>query len=254
MNKKNVLALGLGILILGGGTAVGAKVLHPDTKPEIIEQKAEQSTEHTGDIINQGTILNIEGNKVSVLGGDIIEDYEVDKKNLGEFYLNQEVAVYGSEGNYSIKSVTTDYSYEFTTMGEPILSLKGEVTEFKKGEEYENTIKVESQGEVITVQYYGEGSFTKGQNVLIKYMERDNVKVAYTIYDVDKMVTVTVEELTRSEKGEMIIRTTDGDSHVVLSSTSVGVNLGDISQGDQLIISTDNEGRLVYITEETQDK
>lgn len=190
-----------------------------------------------------GEVIEITGNAVHILSGDIAEIYNVDKEQLQTVYLGQTVKLYSQDGVLIIEPyIIEDFSIRHTNMGQTINEISGTVISIDS-KDNENFITINSEDQEMVVNYYGDIlpqidtfyefesiSFVPGEMMLSNF------------YNPESIITITVTALNRSDNGELMFLGTDkdgGEYHIGTSSSTVNFNLSELSVGDVLDVYAD---------------
>jgi hypothetical protein len=244
MNKRNML-IGLltGALFITGCGANDNQMI----KVKNTSTTGEGSTTATTtkqDYITIGEIIEIKDSIITILTGDIAQDYKVSKESVQLLYLGETVSVTEeADGNYSIQSyLIDDFSVRFTGMGLRIETLMGKVTKIETLDG-ESTITVVINEEEKTLTYYGETLpvvDTTYELELTAFTPTDNTLLNF--YNPESIIQVTITSLSRAENGELTFLATDkdgGEYSVGTSSKTLNFNLSELAIGDVLDIYAD---------------
>ncbi|MBI9014737.1 MAG: hypothetical protein JEZ08_21040 [Clostridiales bacterium] len=190
-----------------------------------------------------GEVIEITGNEVHILSGDIVEIFDIDKEQLKTVYLGQTVKLFSKEGLLILEPyIIEDFSIRHTNMGQTINEFNGTVISIES-KDNENFITIESDDQEMVVNYYGDIlpqidtfyefesiSFVPGEMMLSNF------------YNPESIITVTVTALDRADNGELMLLGTDkdgGEYHIGTSSPTVNFNLSELSVGDVLNVYAD---------------
>ena len=190
-----------------------------------------------------GEIIEITGNEVHILSGDIAEIFNVDKEQLQTVYLGQTVKLYSQDDLLIIEPyIIEDFTIRHTNMGQTINEFKGTVISIDSIDN-ENLITINSDDQEMVVNYNGEIlpqidtfyefesiSFVPGEMMLSNF------------YNPESIITITVTTLNRADNGELMFLGTDkdgGEYHIGTSSSTVNFNLSELTVGDVLNVYAD---------------
>ena len=184
-----------------------------------------------------GEVLEIESGKVHLLTGDIVQIYEVTQDSLDQVYLNERVGILKKDDDtYEVVPyMVEDFSTRFTSMGLKILTLSGEILNIQTQDDYA-TVTIKTEEETFESDYYGTLSFEEGSQVLIDLVDQGENKFISEIYNTDKTLEITVDEISRSDEGLMILLASAGDMIYTLSMNheTRNFNLSELRPGDTL--------------------
>lgn len=209
------------------------------------------STENTGEIIECGTglvdgseipefdiigeVIEIDGNKVHILFGDIVEVFAVN--NATEVYLGETVQVLGDKGNQSLKPfLIENFGMKHTNMGHIIEVTKGSVVSVK---EDAITLKT-NQGEIVfeTFEMADVGIGTEVEVEYVLFNGPEGEKSVLKVLPLDFNMTMTVESIERTESGLLIfkgIEESGMESFVdIAPGTNDNFNLSELKIGDKV--------------------
>jgi len=190
-----------------------------------------------------GDIIQINGNEVHILSGDLAEIFNVDKEMLQTVYLGQKVKLFSKDGTLVIEPyIIEDFSIRHTSMGQTINEFNGTVTSIDS-KDNENLITINSDDQEMIVNYYGDnlpkiGTFYEFESVSFVPGEQ----ILSNFYNPESIITVTVTDLNRADNGELMFLGTDEDGgqyHIGTSSSTVNFNLSELSVGDVLNVYAD---------------
>lgn len=184
-----------------------------------------------------GEVLEIESGKVHLLTGDIVQIYDVTQDSLDQVYLNETVGILKTEDDtYEVVPyIIEDFSTRFTSMGLKILTVPGKIITIQAQEDYA-TVTVQTDQETFESDYYGPLSFEEGSQVLIDLVDQGENKFISEIYNTDKTLEITVDEISRSDEGLMTLLASDTDMKYSLSMNheTRNFNLSELKPGDIL--------------------
>lgn len=184
-----------------------------------------------------GEVLQIESGKVHLLTGDIVQIYEVTQDSLDQVYLNETVGILKTEDDaYEVVPyMVEDFSVRFTNMGLKIETFPGKILKIQDQEDY-TVVTVEAEDETFTSDYYGPVSFEEGSQVLMDLVDQGENKFISEIYNTDKTLEITVDEISRSDEGLMTVLASSDDMKYSLSMNheTRNFNLSELEPGDTL--------------------
>lgn len=236
MNKK-ILTLGLiaamMIGIVGCGSTDQPKSSTDDQKKVVTDQKDLDVDNQMDKYDIIGRLSKIEGNKVDILMGDIMERVEV--KNADQFYLGQTVGVKDGEME-EIKEETFDVRY--TTMGEMIRSQQGQVKKIRGDKLTLTTDKGDMDFNILT-----DEKPEVGDSVTVEYKISGKNKDVIALYNEKQMLNLKVNEVKRTDNGHMVLATVDDKKMeyevVITLGTVVNFNLSEVKKGDDIKVYYD---------------
>jgi len=184
-----------------------------------------------------GEIMEIDGDNVHLLFGDIVEVFKV--KNASDYYLGETVKLLGEEGNQSLEAfMIKNFEIKHTSMGNMIEKAKGTV----KSLEANSIVIVTEEGDE-TFETYGEIMVQLGDKVEVEYVYyggRDSGKSVLRILPLASNMIMTVQSIERTDSGLMIIKGIEDsgmESYVDISiGTNDNFNFSDLKVGDRVHI------------------
>lgn len=213
---------------------------NPDDQDTDSDKDNEDGQQPTDKYATVGEIIEFKENAVTVLTGDIAQDFAVDADNAKEFYIGETVGVKKeSEEKYLLERYAdADPTARFTTEGNPILTANG-------------TVKEVAEGKLVITTENGELSLKAGDDVTVKADAKVIVdytqtapdseeKILLAVYDEASKISLTVKSIERTEAGYMKITTAD-DKDVekivfTVAGTVVNCNRTDLSEGDTITV------------------
>ncbi|WDV46397.1 hypothetical protein PV797_01570 [Clostridiaceae bacterium M8S5] len=222
----------IGIATIIGGSLVGYGVTNAQNNQnnqvrtcQVFEGNVEAIYKPTGEI------RKIQGNKVYLLNGDIVEAFEV--SNADDFKKGQWVRIIdGKLEKLEEKCISS----RFTTMGESIKVATGKIKSSTK----EQVTIVTDKGEQ-TFTYFTEEPLKVGRNVIVDYVARDGKKVVIKISE-DYFVNKNLEGEIIKIKGNKV----DLLSGDIIKTYEVS-NAGDFKEGQNVEIK---DGKLEEISKD----
>lgn len=201
------------------------------------DNDTEQPTDENATV---GEIIEFKENAVTVLTGDIAEDFEIDAENAKEFYIGEIVVVKKvSEDKYQLeRHADTDPTVRFTTEGNPIITVNG-------------TVKEAAEGKLVITTENGDLTFDAGEKVevaadakvIVDYTELQpdsEEKILLAVYDEASKMSLTIKSIERTEAGYMqITAVNDKDlEHIVytVAGTVLNCKHADFAQGDTITV------------------
>ncbi len=180
-----------------------------------------------------GEIVQIEGDQVDVVSGDIVERYTVENTDKA-LYLGQWVSVeQKGEKAVVVPYLEKDYSVKFTSMGDKMLPFKGVVKEVKA-----ESFVVGSGDEIVEISTSPELKIKVGSEVSGWYANFDETAQLIELYDEANKLEASVEKIDRSEEGELILTVKAGDKTYTCytKNASIERNISEIAEGDVLTV------------------
>ena len=182
-----------------------------------------------------GEVLEIDGNKVHILFGDIVEIFEV--TNASEVYLGETVQVVGEKGKQSLKPFLIEsFTIKHTNMGHIIEIASGWVVGQNKDT---LTIKTD-QGEMV-FETFDEVQVGADSPVQIEYVHfngPEGEKTLLKVLPLDLTMTMTVEGIERTDKGLLVFKGIEDngmESFVdIKPGTNDNFNLSELKIGDRV--------------------
>lgn len=155
-----------------------------------------------------GEIMAFTEDGVSILTGDIMQDFAIDAEQAKTFYLGETVGVKKMEdGTYALERLKGDPEARYTTEGQMIITVSG-------------TVKSVDGGKFVVTTENGELSFDAGDavelekdaKVIIDYFEFEpnaEEKILYGYYDEASKMVLTVKNIGRTQDGKMMLGAED---------------------------------------------
>lgn len=155
-----------------------------------------------------GEIMEFTEEGVSILTGDIMEDFAIDAEQAKTFYLGETVGVKKMEdGTYTLERIKVDPEARYTTEGLMIMTVSG-------------TVKSVDGSKFVVTSEEGDLSFDNGDavelekdaKIIVDYFELDpsaEEKVLYAYYDEASKMSLTVKEISRTQDGQMMLSAED---------------------------------------------
>lgn len=187
-----------------------------------------------------GEIIEFKENTVTVLTGDIAEDFEVDTENAKEFYIGETVGIKkASESKYQLERYEdTDHAMRFTTEGYPIITVSGTVKEAAEGK-----LVVTTENGDITLDAGKDVALEAGAEVIVDYTEfqpDSEEKIFLAVYDEASKMSLTIKSIERTEAGYMQITTVDDKDleNIVYTVDGTVLNCShtDFAEGDTITV------------------
>ncbi len=207
----------------------------PNCEPiDAVETTDENNMEDDYDIV--GDIIEIDGNSVHILFGDIVEIFEV--TNAGDFYLGETVKIVGKKGSQSLEPFTqTNFEIRHTNMGHLIETVKGTITSVNdKGFVLEtDSGKVEFETFESSTEAYTLG---KGMEVEVDYIMfngPNTEKTLLQVYPTETEMKLTVQSIDKSGAGLMMINAIEDngmESIIDIQGTNYNFNMSELKKGD----------------------
>lgn len=231
---KKFMLIALTPLLLFSGCSVKATPLPTPTNVDQPLTQPEPEFNITGEI------MSFDEENVHIRSGDIITPYKIDKDQRSQFYIGQSVTLLEkSDGTYELQVTEVNPNdTKFTTMGEKIETFTGTVESFK-----DNLLTVKSEEMTLTFEVNEEKTFEAGRTVEISYISSAESPYVYlSAIHLDNKVDLTVETLTRTEEGFLLLNLVDetnGAYVMSLSGQKALFNLSELKIGDTLTVYHD---------------
>jgi hypothetical protein len=188
-----------------------------------------------GGTITIGEIMQIDGEYVHIIGGDLVQVYEYNPENMEAFFLGQTVElIKGEEDNYLKTYAKDDYSISHTNMGHIINQVSGTLKTLG-----EDSIKIESEGKDIEILSYSPVNYEIGTDVTAYTATFDVTPSIIMIISEESKLELTVAELSRSENGGLDLLLKDeneGEYRMNLSYVSCEFDISKVVVGDVLTV------------------
>lgn len=219
---------------------ISTRSLPPQTGAYVVYKTAPVTVETVGEIIS------FADGKVTVRTGDVLEDYTVSNEVLKHYYVGQTVQVIKKNGEFNLNPMERqDFSQKFTTMGEPILTIHGEVTAID-----EDTFTVKTDDLTVEFPINDKIMLEKGQMVSVDYVQNIDALTVYNVFKDQNDLTLTVKNIRRDDDGRMVLETVnekDVTYFVTIGEqTQINLNLNRIQVGDTVIANTPDVMLTIY--------
>lgn len=210
---------------------------NPDDQTNEDNDSGEEPTDEYSTV---GEIIGFKENAVTILTGDITEDFEIDAENAKEFYIGETVGIKEiSEGKYQLERYEdTDHDMRFTTEGYPIISVSGTVKEAAEGK-----LVITTDNGNLTFEIGEDTELSEGANVIVDYFEfqpDSEEKILLAVYDEASKMSLTIKSIERTEAGYMQITTANDKDleHIVytVDGTVLNCSHADFSEGDTITV------------------
>lgn len=180
-----------------------------------------------------GKIIKFENDKVHILSGDIVEIYPISKENSKKLYLGETVTLSLNGDTYNIETyIIEDFLTRFTTMGDKIESITGEVII-----SVIDSITIKSKTKEFTFPT-NEAIFAEvGNIVTVDYFQLGENKHILEIYNETHKFTATVISIKRGDDGSFIVSFGEESevTHIgTLNSSLINFNMSELKTGDKL--------------------
>lgn len=185
-----------------------------------------------------GRILGIDGNKLSVLSGDIMVDVEVDSMEAKKFYLNQWVIAYDT-GRQTVITPhhQIDYQHRHANMGQPIYDVTGVITSID-----DKSLTIDTGQRKVVSSYNGE-DVKIGDKVMLTYIDMGDYQVTAALLKQKNRYHLMITGLKRMASGELVLSTeTDKGTpyEVILAKGSIiKCDMTDLLPNTKIVIYTD---------------
>lgn len=213
----------------------GLTPVDPEETPDFYTTSLEPYEE--GQTIIIGELMQIEGNLIHIISGDIVQVFKADEDTLKNFFIGETVELIKSGKGFEMNSyLREDFDLNFTSMGNPLISVEGTVTEVMGNDFTFET----AQGEVLQVSGADFLMISKGESLTLEYVAfHTNENFATQVLRPQELYELKVLEINRLDSGLMqLSATTDLDSEEVSyivtldMSTTLRLNLSEIQVGD----------------------
>lgn len=184
-----------------------------------------------------GEIMAFTEEGVSILTGDIMQNFAVNAEQAKTFYLGETVGVKKMEdGTYALERLESDPEARYTTEGQMIITING-------------TVKSVDGGKFVVTTENGDLSFDAGETVelekdakvIVDYFEFEpdaEEKILYGYYDEASKMALTVKDISRTDDGQMMVAAEDenGGKFEVYVGADIVVNFdrSELKADDQI--------------------
>ncbi|MCH4890007.1 hypothetical protein EZV73_20680 [Acidaminobacter sp. JC074] len=188
-----------------------------------------------------GQVVEIDGDDVHVMSGDVIEIFTIGKDKLSNIHLGEAVKLFMKYDALNIEAyLLEDFSRPLTGWGAEISNATGKVVKHNKDE---NTLVVSIKGIKKTFSYYGDmmpqDDMTYDMDI---YTMSKSIDPVVELYDPNSIINITIDTLNRADNGELMISGKDADGGEYVFGTSrpnKNFNLSQLKQGDVLAVYVD---------------
>jgi len=152
-----------------------------------------------------GNIIEFDGDKVSILSGDIAAEYEIGEESLRDYYIGEKVKILklGWKKYKIIKDEKFYYEDKITNFGEEILKVSGEVI----GKNDKEVVLLAGKKKI---RFANSEIFSVkvGSNYIIKYIKGSEENKILSIIDKESELCLSVKDIVReNDTGIMRIET-----------------------------------------------
>lgn len=189
-----------------------------------------------------GNIIEFDGDKVSILSGDIAADYEIGEESLRDYYIGEKVKILksGWKKYKIIKDEKFYYEDKTTNFGEEILKVSGEVIEKNDKE-----IILSSGNKKIRFANSEIFTVAVGSSYIIKYIKGSEENKILSIIDKESEMCLSVKDIVREDDtGIMRIETVNGLKErydvCIVYGTILEVDPYDIKINDDIFVYPKN--------------
>lgn len=235
------LTLGLSVIMITGCSqstdAVGA---NDDTQSSSPVSAVEDDTPAPAyDVV--GEVIEIDGQDVHILTGDIVDIYTVEGSD--DIYLGESVQILNQDGVQVVKPfIIENFDVKHTNMGQTIEKVSGTIETVK-----EDSFTLKTGNDKLTFEYYGDKAgvregMTTDVEFIRQYGSMEN-HLALQAYDLESAMEMTVDSLSRSERGMLIAKCTDADgmdSYVnIIPGSNDNFNISKLEVQDKIQVIPD---------------
>ena len=190
-----------------------------------------------------GEVIEIDGNDVHVLSGDIVEIFTIGKEHLESIHLGETVKLFMKNDTINIEPyIIEDFSVRMTGWGMMVTNYVGEIIEVND-DEHNTQLTVNIDGEKVTMNYYGDVIPQVGMTYEIDAYGYDPSQATHAeLFDLNTIVKITIEELNRSDNGELMISGIDAEGGKYVIGTSnpyKNFNISELKEGDVIAVYAD---------------
>lgn len=191
-----------------------------------------------------GIVIEMKGNEVHILQGDMIEIFNIDSTLLVEIYLGQTVKLYNKENTLFIEPyIIDDMSVTHTNMGIIVTTIEGLVTKVTPNEDG-HAVHIETSEGVSTYILYGDNIPEENKLYEFDTMSYDGKEVSIiSFYDPESIIEITITSLSRADNGELMFNgndESDGEYTIGTSRPLKNFNLSELEVGDVLEVYADD--------------
>lgn len=206
----------------------------PAIRIDLVDASGESTLAH--EVI--GEIVEIKGNEVHILSGDMVEIFYVNEDKLKDFFLGETVKLYDDQGDLRIQSyLVEDFSIRHNGMGALITETLGKVTKIRESAEGA-LLTLEIDGESKDYNFYGDNIPKLEATYEFELVSYSPEEVTiFTYYDPESVIKMTIKGMTRADNGELILETEDLDGGLYNIGTSTPLknfNLSELKAGDMI--------------------
>lgn len=207
------------------------------------DNKDTDDDKDTDEAVTIGKIIAFKEGSVTVLTGDIAEDFAVDDQKAKAFYLGETVSVKesGSDTYVLERFKDAEPQMRFTTEGYRIVTVNGTLKEVDV-----TKIVVTTDDGDLEFDTYDPVEMEKGTAVAVDYTEYEpdaDEKVFLDIRDLGFKLTLTIERTERADNGMLVLSTKDADGMeyevYVLGETELNVPRTDLKAGGEITVYPD---------------
>lgn len=219
---------------------ISTRSLPPQTGAYVVYKTAPVTVETVGEIVG------FADGQVTVLSGDVLENYAVSNEVLKHYYIGQTVQVAKKDGKLNLKPIERqDFSQKFTSMGEPIWTVSGEVTAVD-----EDIFSVKTEDSSVAFPLDEKTMVEEGQTVTVDYVKMNDELTVCNVFKDQNDLSLTVKEVGRDNDGRMVLETVNerGVTYIVTigNQTQINLNLNRVKIGDTVIANTPDVMLAIY--------
>ncbi len=235
------LTLSLSVIMLTGCTQSADPIKNNDDSQSTSPVSAVEDNTPAPDYDIVGEVIEIDGQDVHILTGDIVDIYTV--TSTQDIYLGERVQIINQDGRQVVKPfIVENFDVKHTSMGQTIEKITGKIEKVS-----ETSFDLRTDSDLIRFEYYGETSeIHEGMTTDVEFIRQygDMEKnLAIHAYNLESAMTLTVDDLSRSEDGLLIAKCSDAEgmaSYVkILPGTNDNFNISKLEISDKIQVIPD---------------
>ena len=235
------LTLTLSVIIITGSTqnTDNVKTIDESDTGSPVSAVEDETQAPTYDLV--GEVIEIDGRDVHILTGDIVDIYTVN--NTDDIHLGERVQIISHDGVQTVKPfIVENFDVKHTSMGQTIEKISGTIKNV-----YDDSFMLATEHEEITFEYHGDMSqiqknMTADIEFIRQYGQMENHLVV-NAYNMENILELTVDSLSRSDQGMLIAKCTDAQgmaSYVnILPGTNDNFNISQLEVNDKIEVIPD---------------
>jgi cell division protein FtsL len=245
--KKVLLIMMIGLLLVGcttnavvneGGLEVNESI---NENNETIEENVETNDETDEDTTQEesnvefemiGEIIEIDGNDLHILSGDIVEIYTVNDESLKSLYIGMTVGLVSKGEHYeAFEIIQTETTYRYTTMGDMIIEATGEVIAVT-----EEILEIKTEDGTMVFDIYGPIMAQVGELVTVDYFQHFDELTFLEVYNETHKIETKVLKIEKSDNGELVVHLGEEEVAYIatLNGTVVNFSFSELKEGDMV--------------------